>query len=252
MSTRFTVRMPDDGRSIAVAIDEGAGPTAFWLGGFRSDMAGTKATALSEWGRRTGRRVVRFDYSGHGASGGRFADGRIGRWLAEARAVLAEHAKGEVILVGSSMGGWLALLMARERALAGRLKGLVLVAPAADFTERLLLPSLTASQRTELAAAGTLRLADADGGPPVVLSGAFFDDGRRFSVLDGPIRIGAPVHILQGREDETVPYAHAQALVERLADDDVTLTLVRDGDHRLSRAEDIARLIAAVEGITAG
>lgn len=243
-------KMPDDGRRIAYRIEEGDGPTVFWLGGFRSSMTATKAEALADWGRTHHRRVVRFDYSGHGASDGAFADGRIGRWLAEARAMLAAFAKGEVIIVASSMGGWLALLMAREGAIAN-LKGLVLIAPAPDFTERLMLPQLTESQRVELSATGAVALPDDYAAGVFHLTRGFFDDGRRHGVLDKPLRIGAPVHILQGMADREVPYTLAQELVGKIVEDDVVLTLIKDGDHRLSRPHDIARLIDAVERIDA-
>ena len=213
-------------------------------------MTATKAEALADWGRTHHRRVVRFDYSGHGASDGAFADGRIGRWLAEARAMLAAFAKGEVIIVASSMGGWLALLMAREGAIAN-LKGLVLIAPAPDFTERLMLPQLTESQRVELSATGAVALPDDYAAGVFHLTRGFFDDGRRHGVLDKPLRIGAPVHILQGMADREVPYTLAQELVGKIVEDDVVLTLIKDGDHRLSRPHDIARLIDAVERIDA-
>lgn len=250
MSERHLLTMPDDGRTIAVDVEDGAGPTVLWLGGFRSDMTGTKAEALAAWGRKTGRRVVRFDYSGHGASGGPFSRGRISRWLAEAQAVRTAFAPGAVILVGSSMGGWIALLMARGRALAPALQGLVLVAPAADFTDKLMLPALGPAARETVAAGGDVRLPGYDDTDPgVTLSAAFFKDGKTCNLLDGPLAIGAPVIILQGMVDTSVPYRHAQLLVDRLADDDVTLTLVRNGDHRLSRPADIARLIAAVESL---
>jgi pimeloyl-ACP methyl ester carboxylesterase len=240
--------MPDDGRRLAVTIDEGARPTVLWLGGFRSSMTATKAEALAAWGREHGRRVVRFDYSGHGASEGNFSGGRISRWLGEAKAVLAAHSAGEVVIAASSMGAWIACLLTRGAAVPG-LKGLVLLAPAADFTDKLLLPALSEAQRVELSAAGTVTIPDDYGYGTFHLSRDFFDDGRRLNVLDAPLRVGAPVHILQGMADRTVPHEHAEKLVSRLVEDDVVLTLIKDGDHRLSRPQDIARMLDAIERI---
>ena len=239
------------GHEVAVRVTEGAAPAILWLGGFRSDMSGSKAVALAEWGARVGRRVVRFDYRGHGASGGRFEDFAISDWLADARAADVRCCPAETIAVGSSMGGWIALLLARERLAAGRpLRGLVLVAPAADFTERLMWPRLSAEMQREVQRTGVTHL-PSDYGEPYPLTRRLFDDGKRNLIYgDRPIETGCPVHILQGVQDADVPYTHTLELVERLAHDDVVLTLVKDGDHRLSRPEDLARLVAAVEGIT--
>ena len=261
-STAKTLAVGADRRSIAVLVDEGTGPTAasptaasptvVWLGGFRSDMSGSKAEALADWGRGAGHRVVRFDYSGHGRSGGSFEEGTISRWAEEALAVIDAHAAGDVLLVGSSMGGWIALLVARAlsaRGDAGRLKGLVLVAPAPDFTERLMWPSFTERMRADLADHGRIERPSAYSAEPYVITRALIEDGRRNLVLDDDIRVDAPVHILQGMRDEDVPWSHAMALVDRLVHDDVVVTLVKDGDHRLSRPEDIARLLAAVAAL---
>lgn len=240
------------GTGIAVRIEDGAGPTLVWLSGFRSDMAGSKAEALAEFGRRTGRRVVRFDYSGHGVSGGRFVDGTIGRWTDEAMAVIDRFADGPMVLVGSSMGGWIALLVALRLQAAGRgdrLKGLVLIAPAPDFTSRLMEPSFTDAMRIDLAEHGRTEIPSAYAPEPTVITAALIEDGRRQAILDGDIRVGAPVHILQGMRDPDVPYRHAMLLVDRLVHDDVVLTLIKDGDHRLSRPEDVKRILAAVEGL---
>lgn len=233
-------------RRIAVLLDEGAGPAVVWLGGFRSDMTGSKAEALSVWGRANGRRIVRFDYSGHGRSGGTFTEGTIGRWTEEAAAVIERFTEGPVVLVGSSMGGWVALKIALA-ARAGRIAGLVLIAPAPDFTSRLMEPAFTDAMRAELAETGRVRLPSAYSDEPTVITRAFLEDGRLQSVLQQDLRIGAPVHIVQGMRDPDVPHAHALLLVDRLVHDDVVLTLVKDGDHRLSRPEDIERILAAVE-----
>jgi pimeloyl-ACP methyl ester carboxylesterase len=243
-------RVRSGGAEIAVAVTEGAAPAILWLGGFRSDMTGDKATRLAAWGEAHGRRVIRFDYRGHGASGGRFEDLALSDWLADARLVADRFAGDDAIAVGSSMGGWIALLLARERLGEGRpLRGLVLVAPAPDFTEALMWPRLPEAQRAEILGAGVTLLPSAYGDPYPVTR-RLFEDGRRHLLLGGPVETGCPVHILQGVADEDVPYGHALALVERLAHDDVVLTLIKDGDHRLSRPEDIARLLAAVEGIS--
>ena len=237
------------GAEVAVEITAGAAPAVLWLGGFRSDMAGAKAAELAAWGARAGRRVVRFDYRGHGVSGGRFEDLAVSDWLADARAVAEAFAGDAPVAVGSSMGGWIALLLAKERLAARRpLRGLVLIAPAADFTERLLWPRLSPAMRQEVAQNGAT-YPPSRYGAPVPFTRRLFEDGRRHLLYNGPIEVGCPVHILQGVKDEDVPHTHTLELVERLAHDDVVLTLVKDGDHRLSRPEDLARMIAAVEGI---
>ena len=248
--------MADDGRRIALLVDEGADgyadPTVLWLGGFRSDMTGSKAEALAAWGRQAGRRVVRFDYSGHGASDGPFSAGRIGRWAREAEAVLERFCPGPTVLVGSSMGGWIALLIARRLAAAGRidrLAGLVLIAPAPDFTERLMLPGFSDTMRRALAETGSVTLPSAYSDEATVLSAAFFAEARDHLILDADLRLALPIHILQGMRDPDVPFAHALTLVDRLVHDDVVLTLIKDGDHRLSRPEDIARLLDAVAAV---
>ncbi|MBJ3776145.1 alpha/beta hydrolase [Acuticoccus mangrovi] len=242
--------IPSDTADVAVRITEGEGPTVLWCGGFRSDMMGGKAVALADWGARTGRRVVRFDYRGHGESGGRFEDLAMSDWLADAERVMDRFCPGPTVVVGSSMGGWIGLLLARARLRAGTpLAGLVLIAPAADFTERLMWPQLPDDRKAEIEREGLTLLPSAYG-DPYPITRRLIEDGRNHLLYgDAPIETGCPVHILQGVMDEDVPYRHALELVERLAHDDVVLTLVKDGDHRLSREEDIARLIAAVEGI---
>lgn len=253
-SIRHTVEVGDDSRSIAVLADAGAAPGVLWLGGFRSEMTGSKAEAVAAAGRAAGRAVVRFDYSGHGASGGRFVDGTIGRWLAEATAVFDRFTDGPTILVGSSMGGWIALLLARALAARGaldRVKGLVLVAPAPDFTEALMLPAFPPAMRTALERDGRVALPSAYSDDPTVITRGFVEEARDHLLLGGPIAIGRPVHVLQGMRDPDVPWRHALALVEALGHDDVVLTLVKDGDHRLSRPEDVARLLAAIDEMAA-
>lgn len=241
------------GTPIAVLHRPGASPGVVWLGGYRSDMTGTKAVALDEWAARTGRACLRHDYSGHGASGGSFADGTISTWLAQSLAVFDRFSSGPQILVGSSMGAWIALRMVQElrKAGEGRVAGLVLVAPAPDFTMELMEPSLTKAQRKQIETKGYLEEKSDYSDEPNIYTRALFEDGRANRVLHGLIETGCPVHILQGMADPDVPYAHAEKLMRHLPVCDVTLSLIRDGDHRLSRPQDIAMLIQAVEGMVA-
>src|SRR5437763_2630272 len=237
-------------RAIAVRRDEGGGPGLFWLGGFKSDMKGTKAEALSQWARRQGRACTRFDYSGHGESGGDFQVGTIGCWLEETLAVFAAYAEGPQVVIGSSMGGWLALLLLRElrrrnESTKESVAGLVLIAPAVDFTEVLMWQRLPAKVKKEIETQGVW-LRPSEYGEPYPITRALIEEGRNHLLLGGMIETGCPVRVLQGVQDPDVPWNHAVELTSRLAQDDVVLTLVKDGDHRLSRAEDIERLIKAV------
>lgn len=225
-------------------------PGIVWLGGYRSDMQSGKALALDGWARDHGRAMVRFDYAGHGRSEGRFTDGTISQWLDDALTVLRGCTTGPQILVGSSMGAWITLLAVRAMAAAGdaeRVAGSVLIAPAVDFTERLMWDRLPAHAKADLARDGVWLRPSPYSDEPYAVTRALIEDGRRHLILDTRIEAHGPVHILQGMQDEDVPWAHAMMLVEHLASDPVSITLVRDGDHRLSRPEDIARLIAAVD-----
>ena len=238
---------------IAVRTQDGAAPGLFWLGGFNSDMKGTKALALDAWAAEQGRACVRFDYSGHGESGGRFIDGTIGRWLEESIAVFERFCRGPQVVIGSSMGGWLALLLARElarREKSGSLAGLVLIAPAPDFTEELMWKGFPPDVRREIETKGVwLRPSEYGDGTPYPITRALIEEGRNHLLLGGSIEVGCPVRILQGAKDPDVPWQHAFALAHRLPADDVVLTMIQDGDHRLSRPQDIARIIAAVAEI---
>lgn len=234
-----------DGSRLAWRLVEGAGPTVVWLGGFKSDMTGTKAEALADWALAQGRAYVRFDYFGHGASSGDFAEGTITRWREDAIAVLNELTAGPLVLVGSSMGGWIACLAAM--ALPRRVAAMVLIAPAPDFTEKLMAPEIPPEGHAALAANGVW-LRPSEYGDPYPITRNLLEDGARWSILGGePIPIQIPVRILQGGEDPDVPWRHALELAQGLKGDDVVFTLIKDGDHRLSRPQDIARLIAAVE-----
>jgi pimeloyl-ACP methyl ester carboxylesterase len=236
-------------RKIAVRERAGAIPGLFWLSGFKSDMKGTKAQALDAWAHQQGRAMVRFDYSGHGESGGAFTDGTIGRWLEESLAVFDACCRGPQVIIGSSMGGWLALLMARALAqrpvLNATIAGLVLIAPAVDFTEELMWKQFPPDIKRAIEEKGgwTRPSAYAE---PYLITRALIEEGRNHLLLGGMIEPGCPVRILQGVNDPDVPWQHAVELTARFARDDVVLTLVKDGDHRLSRPEDIERLIAAV------
>ena len=232
------------GTRLAWRAVEGRGPTVVWLGGFRSDMTGTKAQALADQALASGRAFLRFDYSGHGESGGVFTDGTIGSWRADTLAMIDTLTTGALILVGSSMGGWLACLCALAR--PDRVKGLVLVAPAADFPQALMVPEMTDADRAALARDGVW-MRPSEYGDPYPITGRFLDESATWSLLPGPVGIDLPVRILQGGADPDVPWRHALALAEALTARDLVFSLVRDGDHRLSRPQDIERLLAFVD-----
>lgn len=233
-------------RTIAVRQRPGRAPGIFWLGGFRSDMAGSKALALDAFGAEHGHAVTRFDYSGHGSSGGDFNDGTISRWLEEAHAVFA-LTEGPQVVVGSSMGGWLAVLLARDLLARGTpLKGLVLVAPAADMTQALMLKKFTPEEHAALHSRGFVEQPSQYDTQPYRITRRLIEDGARHLLLGKVIEPGCPVVILQGGKDPDVPQAHAIALTTHLLHDPVTLTLIPDGDHRLSRPQDLAKLTEAV------
>ena len=244
----------DDLRPIAVRARGGAAPGLFWLGGFNSDMKGAKALALDGWAAEHGRACVRFDYSGHGQSGGKFSDGTIGRWLEDSLAVFERFCRGQQVVIGSSMGGWMALLLARQvarRTTNASLAGLVLIAPAPDFTEELMWKGFSPEIRQQIETEGVwMRPSEYGDGSPYPITRALIEEGRNHLLLGGSIEVGCPVRILQGAKDPDVPWRHAFALAHRLPADDVVLTVIQDGDHRLSRPQDIARIIAAVAEIS--
>ena len=242
----------DAARRVAVRARVGGSPGLFWLAGFKSDMKGTKAIALDAWAAERHRACVRFDYSGHGESGGDFIDGTIGRWLEESVAVFRRFCAGPQVVIGSSMGGWMALLLARELARhpdsRASLAGLVLIAPAPDFTEELMWKGFSPEIRQEIETTGVW-LRPSQYGEPYPITRALIEEGRQHLLLGSAIGVGCPVRILQGAQDPDVPWQHAFALTHRLPADDVVLTMIQDGDHRLSRPQDIARIIAAVAEI---
>lgn len=248
--TSITVGSGKDARPIAVRERKGTNPGLFWLSGFKSDMKGTKAEALDRWAGKEGRACLRFDYSGHGESGGLFTDGTIGRWLEESIDVYLHFARGPQLIIGSSMGGWLALLLARALTAnkdAAAIAGMVLIAPAVDFTEELMWKQFSDATKCEIEETGRWLRSSEYGDEPYPITRGLIEDGRNHLLLGGLIETGCPVHILQGVQDPDVPWRHAVELVSRFSRDDVVLTLIKDGDHRLSRPEDIDRLIAAVK-----
>ncbi|MEI4481223.1 MULTISPECIES: alpha/beta hydrolase [unclassified Phyllobacterium] len=234
-----------NGINIALRKRAGANPGIVWLGGYRSDMLGSKANFLDEWATEHGHAFLRHDYSGHGESGGEFRDGTISLWLEQSLAVFRQFSSGPQIIVGSSMGGWIALrLLAELQRLGegGRIAGLVLIAPAPDFTSELVEPKLTNDQRRQIADRGYMEEPSEYSDQSYIYTKALLEDGRINQVLKGVIQTDCPVHILQGMQDEDVPYSHAMKLVDHLPVDDVTITLIRDGDHRLSRPQDLELL----------
>ncbi len=237
-----------EGRRIAYARTAGRGPGILFLGGFRSDMEGSKALFLEESARSEGRAFIRFDYSGHGASDGRFEDGCIGDWLADARAVLDGLAEGPQVLVGSSMGGWIALLLAR--ALPGRVAGLVGVAAAPDFTEDLVWSTAMPEQQAELMAKGRVEIASAYSDTPDVYTRRLIEEGRGNLVLRSPLTLPMPVRLLQGTADADVPTHVALRLLEHADCPDIRLTLVKGADHRFSTPDCLSLIRDAVAEVT--
>lgn len=241
--TETTGFMEHDGERLAWRRVEGRGPTVVWLGGFRSDMTGTKAQVLADTAAERGWSFLRFDYRAHGASSGEWTDSTIGLWRSDALAAIDRLTEGPLVLVGSSMGGWIACLAALAR--PQRVGALVLVAPAADFTEKLMRPKLTPEAVRELELNGVW-IEPAEYDAPLPITRTLLDEGRTWSILDSPVPIAAPVRILQGGRDEPVPWDHALKLAQRITSEDVVFTLIKDGDHRLSRPQDLERLVSAV------
>jgi len=236
-----------DGVELAWAHLPGRAPTVVFLPGFGSDMAGEKATTLAAWCAATGQAVLRLDYSGHGVSGGQFTDGTIGRWADDARCVIDRLTSGKIMLVGSSMGGWIALLLARAR--PGRAAGIVGIAAAPDFTERMW-QAMTKDDRATLARDGVL-VRPSNYGDPYRITRGLIEDGRRHLLLQAPIPLRCPVRLLHGQQDADVPWQLALTIAALLESSEVQVTLVKDGDHRLSRPQDLVllrRTVAALLG----
>ncbi|MCB1338032.1 MAG: alpha/beta hydrolase [Maritimibacter sp.] len=234
------------GRRIAYHRSAGALPGVVFLGGFMSDMEGTKALALEAWAQRTGRAFLRFDYSGHGQSSGAFTEGCIGDWAEDARAAIHALTEGPQVLVGSSMGGWIAALIARDE--PGRIAGLVGIAAAPDFTEDSMWRDFTDEERARLMAEGQVAL-PSEYGDPYPITRRLIEDGRRNLVLRTPLRIDAPVRLLQGTADADVERGVALGMLDHIEGSDVRLTLVKHADHRFSSPEALALVVASIEDV---
>jgi pimeloyl-ACP methyl ester carboxylesterase len=247
IAPRF-LRVPD-GRRLAFQRVAGRRPGVLFCGGYTSDMTGTKALALEAFCREQGRAFTRFDYSGHGASLGEFAEGTLGLWAEDALAIVDRATAGPLLVVGSSMGGWIMLLVALAR--PARIAGLIGVAAAPDFTADLLLPQATPEQRRALADQGYWMQPSAYGGDPYPVTRRFLEEADEHLVLRAPLPIRCPVHLLHGQRDPDVPWQTALRLAERLQSDDVTVELIKAGDHRLSLPPDLARITAAIERLAA-
>ncbi|MEL7257766.1 MAG: alpha/beta hydrolase [Pseudomonadota bacterium] len=237
-----------DGRRLAYHRTEGAGPGVVFLGGFKSDMEGTKAIHLQDWAQRTGRAFLRFDYSGHGQSSEAFTDGCIGDWAADARAVIAALTDGPQVLVGSSMGGWISLLTAR--AMPERVAGLVTIAAAPDFTEDSMWAGFSDAQKAELAQNGQVAL-PSEYGEPYIITAKLIEEGRQNLVLRDPLNLPFPARFLQGTADADVDMSVALRLLEHATSKDMRLTLVKGADHRFSDPDCLTMIEAAVEEVLA-
>ena len=233
---------------IAYARTAGSGPGVVFLGGFMSDMTGTKATALETWARDGNRAFVRFDYRGHGASKGSFEDGTIGAWLGDALAVLDGATEGPQVLVGSSMGGWIALLAARAR--PARVAGLLGIAPAPDFTRRMWQEDFGDAEREAIQRDGRVTVPSEYSEDGYVITRNLLEEAEQHMLLDAPIPIRCPVRLLHGMRDEAVPWETSLRIAERLETDDVEATLVASGDHRLSEPTDLERMLRTLEDLT--
>lgn len=237
------------GRHIACHSTEGRGPGVVFLGGFRSDMTGSKALHLQAWAEATGRAFLRFDYSGHGASRGAFIDGAISDWREDAAAVIEVLTDGPQVLVGSSMGGWIALLLARD--MPERVAGLVGIAAAPDFTETMWEHDFSMAERTRLLEEGLVLRPSEYSDVPYPITRRLIDDGKANLVLDGPLNLPMPVRLLQGTADTDVSPAVALRLLEHVSSPDLRLTLVRDADHRFSSPGCLALIVETIEAVLA-
>lgn len=238
-----------DGERIAYRRIEGSSKsTLLWCGGLHSDMTGTKAEALADWAKANDHNYVRFDYFGHGESSGKFRDGTVSRWRDDALAVIGEVAIGPLVLVGSSLGGWIATLVALAK--PERVKGIVYIAPAPDFTEELMWKDFSLEIQNTLQTEGVYRRPSEYEDEAYEITMNLIEDGRKNLVLGGPIDIRCPVRVLQGLADPDVPWAHAMKLIDRLTSEDVVGTFVKHADHRISDEPNIARLISLVEELS--
>ncbi|HWU26397.1 MAG TPA: alpha/beta fold hydrolase [Rhizomicrobium sp.] len=237
------------GHRLAYKRLAGRQPTIVWLSGFKSDMTGRKATHLADWAHCNGKAFVAFDYFGHGKSSGEFQDGTIARWREDTLRVIDEIAQGPLVLVGSSMGAWLAVLAAQAR--SERVAAMVLIAPAVDFITRLLVPALSDEAREAIESTGRWQRPSAYGDGPYPITKRLLEDGQRWSLLDGPIVFEGPVRILQGLQDPDIPWQHAIAVAQALTAKDVQIVLIKNGDHRLSRNPDLEAIAERVAEVSA-
>lgn len=241
----------DDGETIAYEREIPERPAGrvglVWLSGFKSDMTGTKAVAVADWARENNHHLLRFDYFAHGASSGDFRDGTIGRWLDDALFAIDSLSEGPLMLIGSSMGGWIALLVALAR--PDRVKGLTLIAPAPDFTEELMWKGFSDELREVLLEEGVYQIPSEYSEDPYVITLKLIEEGRNHLLLDKDIPLDIPVRILQGMKDSDVPWVHATRLMDALTSNDVTLHLKKHGDHRLSEPEDIEQLLRTIDAL---
>ncbi len=239
----------EPGIELAYEYLPGAGPVVVFCPGYASDMSGTKATALLEICEHERMAMLRFDYSGHGASGGEFIDGTIGSWAEDAAFIISQVVpQQDLLIIGSSMGGWIALLLALR--FKAQMRGLLLIAPAPDFTEKLVRPGLTLEQLEILGREGVL-YQPSEYGNPLPLAQKLLDEGKKHLLLDAPISVDCPVRILHGMQDADVPWQLSLTLAEKLETPDVRLTFVKDGDHRLSRPHDLGLLVGALRALLA-
>jgi pimeloyl-ACP methyl ester carboxylesterase len=238
-----------DGVELAWARQEGNSPTVVFLPGFRSDMNGEKASALAAFCAGRGQAMLRFDYSGHGASGGRFEDGSIGRWTADALAMIDQHSEGPLILIGSSMGGWIALLAALDR--RERVAAVIGIAAAPDFTEALMWSAMSFEERAALMSDGIIHVPSRYGEPSPITR-ALIEDGRNHLLLNDAIALDCPVRLLHGQCDPDVPWEMSLRIAELLTGEDVQVLLVKDGDHRLSRPSDLMLLCRTLAALLGG
>lgn len=236
--------MLSDGTRLAYKNRDGQGPTVIWCGGLKSDMEGSKAIYLDEWAKSHTHAYIRFDYFGHGESDGDFVDGTISRWASDVVSIIDAFCEGDVILIGSSMGGWASLLAAIE--CKEKVKAMVLINPAPDFTEKLTRAKWSDAQRMELEVNGVV-YEPSGYEEPYAYSKILMDDGKTRLILDESIPLTCPVRILQGTNDDVVPPSHSQLIVNALESEDVVYSLVKGGDHSLSREQDLKLLSDMLE-----